>query len=379
VAFVVLYALQSLYSTDFPKALETLVFFYVPFALLLKLLADVPWSRRIVTGCLGVVLALALAFVLVGFWEYATRRLLLNPKVIAANQFESYFRVNSLFFDPNIYGRFLVMVMVAVCGVLLWAQGVARVLMATAALAALWAGLVLTFSQSSFGALLVGLAVLAGLRWRTRPAVLSGVGVTVVASAVVVLSPGLGRLEEGAARSLDRATSGRFELVRGGVEMFLDRPLVGWGSGSFSERYREREDVTSRQATAASHTIPVTVAAEQGLIGLAGYGAVLLASLHLLFGRMPPLRGGLPPPPEAVARAVVAAAFAALVLHTLLYAAFLEDPIAWTMVGAALGLRLSAGATSASTVRVPAAAPGRSASAARPFRPPRRRTGSSSP
>ena len=43
--------------------------------------------------------------VAIGFVEYATRHLLWNPKVIASNQFESYFRVNSLFFDPNIYGR----------------------------------------------------------------------------------------------------------------------------------------------------------------------------------------------------------------------------------------------------------------------------------
>ena len=44
--------------------------------------------------------------------EYATRHLLLNPKVIASNQVEEYFRVNSLFFDPNIYGRFLAIVMI---------------------------------------------------------------------------------------------------------------------------------------------------------------------------------------------------------------------------------------------------------------------------
>ena len=57
---------------------------------------------------------------MIGFWEYATRTLLLNPKVIASNQFEDYFRVNSLFFDPNIYGRFLVVVMLGVASVLLW-------------------------------------------------------------------------------------------------------------------------------------------------------------------------------------------------------------------------------------------------------------------
>ena len=37
----------------------------------------------------------------------------------------------------------------------------------------LWGGLVLTFSQSSFAALLAGLAVLAALRWDVRRAVVA--------------------------------------------------------------------------------------------------------------------------------------------------------------------------------------------------------------
>ena len=42
--------------------------------------------------------------------------------MIASNQFEEYFRVNSLFFDPNIYGRFLALVMLGLAAVLLWAK-----------------------------------------------------------------------------------------------------------------------------------------------------------------------------------------------------------------------------------------------------------------
>ena len=49
----------------------------------------------------------------VGFVEYYRKSLFLNPKVVAANQYDNYFRVNSVFFDPNIYGRFLALVMVA--------------------------------------------------------------------------------------------------------------------------------------------------------------------------------------------------------------------------------------------------------------------------
>ncbi len=78
---------------------------------LLVLLARVAWTPRLVAWCLGVLVALATVLVGIGFVEYATRHLLLNPKVITSNQFESYFRVNSLFFDPNIYGRFLALVM----------------------------------------------------------------------------------------------------------------------------------------------------------------------------------------------------------------------------------------------------------------------------
>jgi hypothetical protein len=58
--------------------------------------------------------------------------------------------------------------------------------------------------------------------------------------------------------------------------------------------------------------------------------ALLLRGLAPLAGRAPPLR--------LVSRGYLAAAFAALVLHTLLYAAFLEDPITWTLLAAAIVL-----------------------------------------
>src|SRR5438128_1310087 len=167
-AFVVLYALESLYSSDFEQAVKNVAFFYVPFALLFKLLTTVQWSRRLAVQCFTVAAVLALVFVGIGFVEYATRHLLWNRKVIASNEFESYFRVNSLFFDPNIYGRFLAIVMVGLATALLWARRSRDILIALAALAVLWAGLILTFSETSFASLLIGLAMLAALRWNPR-------------------------------------------------------------------------------------------------------------------------------------------------------------------------------------------------------------------
>ncbi len=330
VGAIVLYALQAVYAEDSAKALEQVVFFYVPFALLFALLRGLPWTPRQLTwaGCALVVLALV--FTAIGFWEFQTRHLLLNPKVIASNQVEEYFRVNSLFFDPNIYGRFLALVMIGLASVLLWAQRPRNLALAIAALVVLWGGLITTLSQSSFAALLVGLAVLAWLRFGAKYVVGPALA-AVVLGAVIVLAFGNSlRIDINDADSLNSATSGRFELMEGGIDLAREKPLLGWGSGSFNAAYRSHERSSGREATAASHTIPITVAAEQGILGLAAYAALLV----LAFSRL--LRGARGSP----VRATIAAGFAALVLHTWLYAAFLEDPVTWSLlaVGTALAL-----------------------------------------
>ncbi len=321
---VVLYAAQSAYSSDFDKALAQVIFFYVPFALLFALLVRVDWTPRLAGQCLAVLLALAVVFVGIGFVEYSRRELLLNPKVISSNQFESYFRVNSLFFDPNIYGRFLAAVMLGLAALLLWVRDARVVAGSMAALALLWAGLVLTLSQSSFTALLAGLAVLGALRWGTRRAA-AVIGVFAIAGVAVVLAaPGAVGVEG----SADNVTSGRSNLVTGGLALAREQPVVGYGAGSFRHEYRVREKSSNARASAASHTIPITIAAEQGVGGLLLYVALLVVALRGL------LRGSR----ESVARAAVAATFVALVVHTLLYAAFLEDPLVWALlaVGTAL-------------------------------------------
>jgi O-antigen ligase len=325
---VALYAVQSSYSADFGHALEQVVFFYVPFALLFVLLARLEWTPRLAQSCLAVLVGLALVFAAIGFVEYSTRTLLLNPKVIASNEFESSFRVNSLFFDPNIYGRFLALVMLGVAGALLWTRRRRDEVGAAVVLAILWAGLLLTFSQSSMAALLVGLAVLGGLRWSPRAARRLAGAAVVVGVAIVVIAPGALRLDLGSSKSADTATSGRYDLMKGGLRLFADRPLYGWGAGSFPREFRRHEKSSEQKATSASHTIPITVAAEQGLIGLALYVILLAAALRRLFAGA---RGS----PEA---AVVAAAFAALLFHTMLYAAFLEDPLTWTLLGVGTAL-----------------------------------------
>jgi O-antigen ligase len=337
-AAVGLYALQTLYSSDRGKAAENIAFFYVPFALLFLILRDVRWTRQLLLRCLAIAVGLAVLFAGVGFVEYYRKSLFLNPKIVAANQYDNYFRVNSVFFDPSIYGRFLALVMVALTTAVL-ARGLGAydrlrrrdVLIGGAVLLWLLAGLVTSFSQSSIAALVLGLAVLGAWSWGVRPAAYVSVAVLVLAGAFVALAPsslhfGL----KGSGGGANNATSGRGNLILGGLELFAERPLEGYGAGSFETEYKRQHSTSGTEnAVSASHTIPVTVAAEQGIVGLALYVALLLAAFAVLFrgaGRSPP-------------RIAIAACFAALVLHTWTYADFLEDPSTWLLL--AIGLALA--------------------------------------
>ncbi len=153
---VVLYGLQAVYSADHAKAAENIAFFYLPFGLLFLLLRDVRWTRELLLRCLGVAVVLAILFAGVGFVEYYRKSLFLNPKVVAANRYDNYFRVNSVFFDPSIYGRFLALVMLTVSTAVLWSRSRREVLIGAGVLAWLLAGLVTSFSESSIAALLLG-------------------------------------------------------------------------------------------------------------------------------------------------------------------------------------------------------------------------------
>jgi O-antigen ligase len=342
-----LYALQAVYSTDLDVALKNVCLFYAPFAVLFRLLLDVDWSAARLRHAFWLVTGLAVLFAAVGFYEYASGHLLLsNAKVQESNDLKPYFRVNSLFFDPNIYGRFLALTMIALAAILVWSRERRTVVLVTCVLGVLWAGLVLSLSQSSFAALLSGLAVLGVLRWKPVP-VLGAIAVlAALAVAAVLLAPGSLEIDTRSTASLDKATSGRFDLVSGALSMARDRPVWGFGSGAFAERYRAREGVRSVRVAAVSHTIPLTIAAEQGIIGLLAYVALMVAALRLVFSGVRARVRTAAPGFEAIAAAAVAAAFCALVLHTFVYAAFLEDPLSWALLALAGALAARAPALS---------------------------------
>jgi len=328
--FVVLYAVQTLYSGDFSKGLQNVCFFLVPFTVAYRLLREVEWDRRLLTLVLVVVGIEATAFVLVGSVEYLTRSLFWNDQVIRSNEFHTYFRVNSVFWDPNVYGRYLALVIVVAMAALLWVKERRAFALLTVLVGVLWLGLAQTFSQSSFIALLAGLAVLAAIRWSPKwTAVAVAVGIVGAVLAVTLV----GGKSVNASNLFDRLnvdTSGRANLVSGGLELFSERPLQGYGSGSFQTAYRDHR-ANKDVPVSVSHTEPVTIAAEQGLLGLILYGALIVVALWTM--TLGDIRG-------SPARAAVLAAFVALLVHTMAYAGFFEDPITWVLL--AIGASLAA-------------------------------------
>ncbi|MBJ7470740.1 MAG: O-antigen ligase family protein [Solirubrobacteraceae bacterium] len=328
---VVLYALRIPFSEDADRGVQTLCFFLVPFSVLFIVLREVHFDRPQLVRVGVALVGLALVAVALGNYEYVTGEVLWKQNVLDATSLNATVRVNSLFFDPNIYGRFLMVVLLGLLSALAWGARGWRVAVYAVLFAVIWVGLLFTYSQSSMLGLLVGALVLLGLRFGAGRAV--GAGATLVVIGLVgvfVFSDQLRIDTGGGEQSCDVATSGRCELIMGGVRLFESKPIFGWGSGSYRVAYRQQEGATGVKAVAASHTIPITVAAEQGIIGLLAYLALIVAAVAALLRRAR----------ESMARAAIAAAFIAVIVHSWLYAAFLEDPLTWALL--AVGLNLGA-------------------------------------
>ena len=318
------------WSQDLRQGAIELLAFYLPFGLIAVALARLPWRAEWLRALVALLVGMAALFALIGVYQYETRNIFWNPKLLVANSYAPFYRVNSVFWDPSIYGRFLVVSILA-CLVLV-VLGAARriVLGAAAAIVVAWIGLVLSFSQSSFVALVCGVALVAWFAWGRKTLALLGV----VALVVLVAALALPSVRH---HSLNSASGGRFKLVKNGIVIAVHHPLQGVGIGGFKKAYAKRTHLKGKEPkAAASHNTPVTVAAETGLIGLVLFGWLLVAVFVLAFRTAGASAAGR----LSLALAVV---LAAIGVHSLFYNAFFEDPLMW---GALALVPLAAGARS---------------------------------
>ena len=176
-AFFAFACCSLLWADDVEAGTNLLLFFTLPFVALLATVAraDYPdWAPRWLAG---VALAMGAIFAAVGLWQAATHELFFYaPNLAASNANTDYFRVTSLFGDPSLYGRHLVLGIGVALTLLATRRGRTWPLIGVVVL--MWAGLLFSYSQSSMIALLVvtlALAVATGdARIRRGVALLTG-------------------------------------------------------------------------------------------------------------------------------------------------------------------------------------------------------------
>jgi O-antigen ligase len=322
-AFFAFACCSLLWADDVEAGTNLLLFFTLPFVALLATVAraELPdWAPRALAA---VALALATLFAAVGLWQAATHELFFYaPNLAASNANTDYFRVTSLFGDPSLYGRHLVLgigVALALLATRRW-----RVSPLIGLLAVMWAGLLFSYSQSSMVALLVVtvlLAVATGDR-RVRRAV------ALLALAAALVGCGFLAVQVADGESLNRITSDRTNRVEDALRVIEEHPVVGVGIGGQPRASRRLVGSERPTPNFVSHTTPLTVFAELGAIGLALYAWLLGGGAWLILQ--------VRRRDEALGLAL-GAAFVGLFVHALFYSGFLEDPITWLVIAIAAG------------------------------------------
>ena len=264
--------LSLAWTVDPKKGSIFLAAFILPFGLLAIGFARLPWRGRWLTWLWGGLVLTALAYATVGMYQWVTRDVFWNPGIIVGNAYAPFFRVNSVFWDPSIYGRYLaVAILVTLAGIVLGGVRGLRSLALYVVVVAIWIGLAFSYSQSSFIALAAGVVVSAAVAWGRRA----------VVALVALATPQLRHELSGkSGRGLNRVTSGRSNLVSEGIRIAIDHPVVGIGVGGFRHAYAERTGAKGTDPKrVASHTMPITVAAEGGIVGLALLCWLVVAAL----------------------------------------------------------------------------------------------------
>jgi O-antigen ligase len=155
------------------------------------------------------------------------------------------------------------------------------------------AALILTQTRSSWLAMFVsGIAILAVLRKRWIPVYIAA------AAALVLLAPPAYR--DRIKTIWDpryRTNVQRVNMIRGGMSIFREHPVIGTGPVDLGDIYREHMPPGAVHVHGHMHNIFLQVAVTLGAVGLAAF-VWLLSAMFIIVGRN--LRLDLPPPDRAL-------------------------------------------------------------------------------
>lgn len=319
-ALVALVTLSLLWSLDREEGINQVLLFWLPYTVLVAVVAHAPFPNSM-PRVLGVVaVGLGCVFAAVALGQVAVGEVFFStPALAQANATTDLFRVTSLFQDPSILGRELV-VAIAIVLVALWLARI-RIGPGLAIVVLLAAALLFTYSQSSLIALAVATLAVAAAAGDRRVRLLVG---ALVAAAALGAAGLLGVAAVDG--SLADATRNRSVLVLDTAVVFTNHPFAGVGVGGQPAATRDEADTGVTVGQSTSHTTPLTIAAELGALGVAAYlwllvGAVVV--LRELHRRAPALALGL------------AATLLVLFVHALIYEGFFETAVSWGAIGVA--------------------------------------------
>ena len=276
-AYLALNIVSAAVAIDFPLAVSfgLITLYLAGFAIWLTSFVNSTKRARLVAG--AYVYGAAAVAVL------GTLALWVSP--LASAGFDpDFYRAQSSFQDPNVFGHFLIPAMLIVLDELLTPRILpgGRVLK-LALLAATLIGIVFSYSRSAWAGAVLGAFIVFAVHITRRggtsgaPKILALAALAIVAISFTITSTGTGEFIDERAQ-LQRYDSDRFATQRAGLELAASNPL-GVGPGQFENHLR-----------IAAHSTYVRAVAEHGVLGLVTLVALMLLTLliaarNAIFGR----------------------------------------------------------------------------------------------
>lgn len=338
--FILVMGYSLIYSLNIRQGMINFYSFYLSFAALYFIILNFMKDEKMIKRSLNLFLGYGIFLSLFGIFEFLTRKIYFSPALAEANQRATIFRINSIFWDPNMFGKFLVVIILIALAFVFFRAPWKNKYLPLSALIICTPALILTYSRSSMLALFFGIIFLILYFFRLKGLVFIFLLCLIISGAVLLIKPDLikQQISWKKLEKINTLSEGRIPLIKGGLRIFLERPLLGYGLGSFSDKYvktpefaqyEKEQEGKSTRINKTSHNTWITLLAEEGVIGL----AVALFFVIAIFFYLVRFIKSTNKMEFKVVEVGILATFIAFIIHSMFYSTFFEDPFMWFILG----------------------------------------------
>lgn len=276
-AYLALNIVSSAVAVDFPLAVSfgLITLYLTAFAIWLTSFVNSTKRARLIAGAYVYGASAVAVLGTLALWV---------PALAAAGFDPDFYRAQSSFQDPNVFGHFLIPAMLIVLDDLLAPRILpGGRLLKVALLTSTLIGIVFSYSRSAWAGAVLGAFIVFAVHITRRggssgvPKILALAALATVAISLTISSTGSGQFIDERAK-LQQYDTDRFATQRAGLELAASHPL-GVGPGQFETHLR-----------IAAHSSYVRAVAEHGVLGLVTLIALmiltlLIAARNAIFGR----------------------------------------------------------------------------------------------